>query len=222
MNIALNDLYRIRFGGEHELEKKTLIWQEICAYLQRFIPRDGKIVDIACGYGEFINNIDSVEKIGIDINPDVGKFLSPEVNFLNINIFDAEMHIERNWADVIFISNFFEHLDDPGQILRVLNICRSILKPRGKIIILQPNIKYVGYAYWDFLDHKIALTEKSLLEAAGMCALHPVHMILRFLPFTTKSALPQFPFLVRWYLRCLPVSGLLLGGQTLLVLEGEN
>ena len=84
------------------------------------------------------------------------------------------------------------------------------------MLILQPNIRLVGAAYWDFLDHHTALTEKSLREAAELAGYETGQIITRFLPFTTKSRLPQAPWLVRWYLRVPPVRWLL-GKQSLYV-----
>ena len=39
------------------------------------------------------------------------------------------------------------------------------------MIVLQPNIRLVGPRYWDFIDHRVALTERSLLEAAELAGL---------------------------------------------------
>jgi ubiquinone/menaquinone biosynthesis C-methylase UbiE len=91
-----------------------------------------------------------------------------------------------------------------------------VLRPGGRLIVLQPNIRYVGAAYWDFIDHQTALTEHSLAEAARLAGLTVETLIPRFLPYTTKSRLPQHPLLVRWYLR-IPLAWRLLGKQTLLV-----
>ena len=57
--------------------------------------------------------------------------------------------------------------------------------------MLQPNIRLTGAAYWDFIDHKVALTERSLVEAAELCGFETERLIKRFLPYTTKSRLPQ-------------------------------
>ena len=64
------------------------------------------------------------------------------------------------------------------------------MQPGGRVIVLQPNIRLVGNAYWDFIDHHVALTEKSLEEAAELAGLRTVEIIPRFMPYTTKSRLP--------------------------------
>jgi len=46
-------------------------------------------------------------------------------------------------------------------------------------------------------------------EALALCGFVPREVRPRFLPYTTKSALPQWPALVRLYLRCPPLHWLL-------------
>ena len=64
-------------------------------------------------------------------------------------------------------------------------------------MILQPNIRLVGPRYWDFIDHRVALTERSLLEAAEIAGLGTVKLVPRFLPYSTKGRLPSDSRLVR-------------------------
>ena len=82
--------------------------------------------------------------------------------------------------------------------------------------MLQPNIRYVGQRYWDFIDHHVALTDRSLVEAAELASLQTVKLIPRFLPYSTKGRLPTNPLLVRAYLR-FPPAWRLLGKQTLYI-----
>jgi hypothetical protein len=89
-------------------------------------------------------------------------------------------------------------------------------------MILQPDIRYTGAAYWDFIDHKVALTGEALIEAGEMCGLKVACHIRKFLPYTTKSKLPQHPFLIWLYLKLMPVSGFFMGQQTFLILEKTN
>jgi hypothetical protein len=84
------------------------------------------------------------------------------------------------------------------------------------VIVLQPNIRLVGPRYCDFIDHSVALTERSLVEAAELAGFEPETVITRFLPYTTKSRLPKAPSLVRAYLRT-PLLWRVLGKQTLFV-----
>jgi ubiquinone/menaquinone biosynthesis C-methylase UbiE len=103
--------------------------------------------------------------------------------------------------DVCFMSNFLEHLHFRQDIMVTLSEVFRVLKPGGKILILQPNIRYLYKEYWDFFDHHIPLSDKSLVEALQIAGFSIAEVIDRFLPYTTKSKIPQSRWLVRLYLK---------------------
>ena len=88
------------------------------------------------------------------------------------------------------------------------------------MVVLQPNIRHVGAAYWDYLDHQIALTDRSVAEALRLAGFEVLERRARFLPYTVTSfrGLPAgwVGPLVRLYLR-LPFLWRLFGAQSLLV-----
>lgn len=79
-----------------------------------------------------------------------------------------------------------------------------------------PNIKYVGESYWDFLDHQLPLTDKSVVEGLQLSGFKITERKSRFLPYTTKSVFPKATLLVKLYL-LLPPLQFLLGKQSLIV-----
>ena len=83
-------------------------------------------------------------------------------------------------------------------------------------MILQPNFALVGPRYFDFIDHKTILTDASLVEALELTGFQVEEIKRRFMPYTSKSRLPKWPWLVRLYLKC-PPAQFLLGKQTLVV-----
>ncbi len=91
-----------------------------------------------------------------------------------------------------------------------------ILKSGGKIIVLQPNIRFLPGEYWDFFDHHTPLTDRSLVEGLQLAGFTPNVVYPRFLPYTTKSRLPKATFFVRLYLR-VPLAWRVLGKQALVV-----
>src|SRR5882724_8598950 len=102
-------LYRFRFR-ESEREQKSMIWKVLCERYFQHVVGDGKVVvDLACGYGEFINNIKAARKYGIDLNPDAPKYLGADVTFCPCRA-DKIDAIGDHTADVVFTSNFLEHL----------------------------------------------------------------------------------------------------------------
>jgi SAM-dependent methyltransferase len=79
-------------------------------------------------------------------------------------------HVAADSVDVVLRSNFFEHLPDTATFLATLTELRSVLKPGGRLLALQPNIRFVGGDYWDF-DHHLALTDRTLVEACTASAM---------------------------------------------------
>lgn len=212
----LQSLYRHRFTTE-ELPAKNAIWQVLCRhYFQRHVDATKDVVlDLACGYGEFINNIQAKRKLAIDLNPDSPGAVNADVEF-HATRADQLQVIANGTVDVVFTSNFFEHLPDKVALASVLLEVHRVLRPGGKLIAMGPNIRCVPGAYWDFIDHHIALSERSLGEALSQAGLQVVESIDRFLPYTTQSRLPQGAPIVRAYLM-LPFAWRFFGKQFLVV-----
>ena len=211
----LSELYKIRFA-ELELPRKNAIWQEICSqFLQQFIQPSSTVIDIACGYGEFINNIKAKRKVAVDMNPDARNFLNQDIEFHQCSALQIDADLVDS-ADVVFTSNFLEHLPDKKTLDQFLVQVKMVLKPGGRYIILGPNLRFLNGKYWDFYDHHLGLTHLSLREALRMQGFNIELCIDRFLPYSTQGALPTHPWLVRLYLH-VPLVWKLLGKQFLVV-----
>ncbi len=214
--INLKEVYEQRFDVSDEAAKEA-IWREVGRYLQRYIDPGASVVDIACDRGYFIRNVQAKERWATDLR-DVAAALPKDVHFVHASGLDLADVMPTDHFDVAFFSNYLEHLPSTEAVLHQLQVTFSILKPGGRVLILQPNIRLVGGAYWDFIDHQTALTEKSLAEAAAMAGFKATRVITRFLPYTTKSRFPKHPLLVRAYLAMPPI-WLLFGKQTLYIGE---
>jgi SAM-dependent methyltransferase len=173
------------------------------------------VVDIGAGYCEFINNIRCARKIAVDLNPEVRRRANPDVEVLNESC-TAIASLPAASVDVVFMSNFLEHLPDKALVLETFREARRLLRPGGRVIVLQPNIRFLYAEYWDFFDHHTPLSDRSLVEGLQLAGLAPTLVIPRFLPYTTKSRLPKAPWLIRAYLR-VPLAWRILGKQALVV-----
>lgn len=210
----LGEIYGLRFS-DADAEEKDLIWREVTRFLQRFVPLDAVILDIACDRGDFIRNIAGGEKWATDLR-DVRAELPADIRFVKANGLELDRVLPNGHFDVAFMSNYLEHLPTSGDVIEQFRVAHRLLKSDGRVIVLQPNIRLVGARYWDFIDHSVALTEQSLVEAATLAGFCAETVIKRFLPYTTKSRLPKSPALVRAYLRA-PLLWQVLGKQTLFV-----
>ena len=210
----LSSVYANRFTSG-DSERRSAVWRELVKFLGRFVPLEATVLDLACDRGDFINQVAAADRWAVDLR-DVRAHLDPAVRFVQADGLLADTVLEPGSFDVVFMSNYLEHLASGDHVVEQLRVVARLLKPGGRVVILQPNIRLVGGSYWDFLDHKTALTERSLEEAADVAGLETVKIITRFLPYSTKSRLPQHALLVRFYL-AVPIMWRLLGRQTLYV-----
>jgi SAM-dependent methyltransferase len=213
-------LYDLRFV-EGERSAKDAIWREIGRFLQRrYIDPDGRVMDVASDLGYFIRNIRAAERWASDLR-DTSASMPPDVRFVQSDGLALADAAPNDYFDVVFMSNYLEHLDSAESVIEQLRVAYRLLRPGGHVIVLQPNIKLVGDAYWDFIDHRVPLTDESLQEAAAFAGFSHRQLIRRFLPYSTKSGLPSHPLLVRGYL-AFPPAWWLLGKQTLYVGERKQ
>ena len=215
MESDVRKIYDYRFDEANDAAKEG-IWQVLGPFFQRYLG-EGPVLDLACDRGYFVRNVSVPERWATDLR-DVSRHLPDDIRFVQADSLQLTSALPNSYFGSVFISNFLEHLPDSGAVLEQLRVAHALLKPGGRLVVLQPNARLTGGAYWDFLDHTVALTDKSLVEAAELAGLTTVEVITRFLPFTTKSRLPQWPSAVRAYLAFRP-AWLLLGKQTLYVGE---
>ena len=216
----LDVLYRHRFQDQ-DLPKKRAIWEVICReFLQAHIDPGAVVLDLACGYGEFINAIRAGTKHAADLNPDTPRFLDPEVIFHAASAAHLD-EITDGTVDVVFASNFLEHLPDKTALSAVFIEVARVLRPGGRFLILGPNIRYLPGAYWDFYDHHLPLTHNSLAEGLAIHGFAIDRVIDRFLPYTTKSSLPSFPWLISLYLK-MPFVWPIFGRQFFVIARKED
>lgn len=216
MTRLLPELYEARFD-EREVSAKDAVWHEIVGYLQRYIEPDAPVLDLGCDRGHFIRWVEARERWATDIR-DMRDALPGDVRFVQASGLDLAGALPAAQFGTIFMSNYLEHLESGDAVIDQLRIVAGLLRPGGLVIVLQPNIRLVGPRYWDFIDHRVALTERSLLEAAELAGLATVDLVTRFLPYSTKGRLPTAPRLVRAYLAFRP-AWWLMGKQTLFVGE---
>lgn len=211
---GLRRIYQTRFKGL--LDYRNKVWSVLARdYFQQWVRGTDVVLDLGAGYGEFINTIACGKKYAMDLNPDTLHHAHKDVKVIEQNCSEP-WPLPEDALDVVFTSNFFEHLPDKRALDDTLDEVKRCLKPGGRIIALGPNIKYARGAYWDFWDHHIPLTEKSLSEALLHKEFHIEKCLGKFLPFTMASG-PQYPsFFVAVYVR-LPLVWRIFGKQFLVI-----
>jgi len=211
----LSNIYRKRFSNTG-IEKRNKVWKVLCsAYFNKLVSPGDRILDLACGYGEFINNIVAGKKYAVDLNPDSPSHLNPDVTFFSSPANDLS-YLTDNSVDVVFTSNFLEHLKDKDECNAVLTEVRRVLRPGGRFIIMGPNIRYCYKEYWDYYDHYLPLSHLSLSEGLLINGFDLESVTDRFLPYTMNNSKPTHDFLIRAYL-AFPLAWKLFGAQFLVI-----
>ena len=210
----LQRIYEARFRANRDYRRA--VWRVLIDdCFQKHIRADAAVLDLGCGYGEFINQVHCGKKYAMDLNPDMPRRVERDVNPL-LQDCSSPWQLPDDSLDAVFTSNFFEHLPDKAALGRTLDQARRCLKPGGRLIALGPNIKYLPGAYWDFWDHYLPLTELSLREALESRAFTIQQCVGRFLPYTMAGG-PQYSlWCLKLYLR-LPFLWWLGGRQFLVI-----
>jgi predicted SAM-dependent methyltransferase len=191
---------------------RTAVWRHICHYLERWIDSTADVVELGAGWCDFANNVTAGSVVAVDIDKTAERAARPPVMTI---IADCRSlpQIADAAADVVFASNLLEHFDRSDG-LRVLREALRILRPGGRLILVQPNFRLNQAEYFDDYTHITIYTDRSLADLLTSQQWHVDVVQPRFLPLSMRSRASRLTFLVPWYLR-LPYRPL--AGQMLIV-----
>ncbi|OUL34181.1 methyltransferase type 11 [Nostoc sp. T09] len=150
------------------------------------ISRLNTVLDIACGTGEFerllLSEYSSQQIVGVDISEKMLAIAKhklkayPQVLFKRASA--SNLPFDSNSFDVIVCANSFHYFDNPSAALTEM---RRVLKPKGKVIILDWCRDYLSCKICDlilkYIDpaHKRCYTQEefhSLLRDANFVLSH--------------------------------------------------
>lgn len=212
----LSQIYQYRFQGAETY--RFSVWRILLRYfLAAWIPKMGKVLDLGAGHGEFINQVPAKEKWAMDLNPDTSRRLGAGVHFLHQDC-SHPWPLPQSSLDLVFTSNFFEHLPDKDCLKRTLQQALRALRPGARLVALGPNIRRLPGAYWDFWDHYLPLTERSLAEVGALVGFTVERATPATLPYSMSQGFQPPLWTIRMYL-ALPFAWRFFGKQFLVVLR---
>jgi 2-polyprenyl-3-methyl-5-hydroxy-6-metoxy-1,4-benzoquinol methylase len=112
--------------------------QRRCQVVQKRVEKPGKLLDVGCGTGIFINGMyqNGWQVFGSDLNPKIVELAQKHLGF-DIRTGElAEIGYPDNFFDVVTMWDVLEHVHDPRRTL--VEIAR-ILKPGGWVLMNTPN-----------------------------------------------------------------------------------
>jgi SAM-dependent methyltransferase len=195
---------------------RDAVWKMLVDdFFQRYVGPGDTVLDLGSGWGEFIRHIHAHRKIAMDLNPDMPSRVGVGVEIV-LQDCSQTWQIPDSSLDVVFTSNFFEHLPNKDALRRCLKESRRCLKSGGSIICLGPNIRFLHGAYWDFWDHFVPLTDRSMVEILNISGFVVERVEPRFLPYSMSQGFTPPIWLISLYVR-LPLLWRILGKQFLIL-----
>ncbi|MFM8955684.1 MAG: class I SAM-dependent methyltransferase [Actinomycetota bacterium] len=197
ITLDLNRVYKHRFEWLKS-DKRNKTWQIIADWIEKQTDRPQVVLDPAAGSGEFIVASGANERWACDIIDHRG-FWPANVKTVFGDIFG--LTLPSGYFDMIFVSNFLEHLASPDRVYEYLMRLRDCIKPGGLLVIMGPNYRFCAAEYFDFADHLLPLSDRTIQEHLAAVDLRCERVVPRFLPLSFRSQRYSTPLMVKIYLR---------------------
>jgi len=193
---------------------RAIVWKVVAEHLARWMPRAGHVLEIGAGYCEWINNVTAAVRVAVDIWPETARYAAPGVETKILDVSRDLASLGTSSFDAVLASNILEHFE-PGVASSVVEDVARLLKPGGRLLIVQPNFRFAAKRYFDDYTHRSVFTDVSLPNLLRAHGFRIDHVQPRFLPYSMRdSRLPIRSWTVRAYLRS-PIKPM--AGQMLVV-----
>lgn len=178
---------------------RAAIWRHLTAYFSRWIPADADVLELGAGWCDFANNVTARRVVALDLDPTVQDAAAAHVEPVVGDCSDLSQ-FEPDSFDVVFASNLLEHLTRE-QANQLLDSATRVLRPGGRLMLMQPNFRLSYKRYFDDYTHVAVFTDVSMRDYLTSRGYQVENVFARFMPFTMKSSAANLSFLVPWYLR---------------------
>jgi SAM-dependent methyltransferase len=185
-------------GAYPFLAERRGVWREIVRHVARDAGRADTVIELGAGYCDFINQFPARRRIAFDLNPEMRAQAAPGVE-LRIEDCRALPNVPPSSVDFVFASNFLEHFE-MRDVDALLESVARVLRPGGRLALIQPNHRRCGERYFDDPTHKTIFDDRNIEPILSRHGFHVVRLDAGLLPFSMKSRAPKWPILVRLYL----------------------
>jgi SAM-dependent methyltransferase len=179
---------------------RATVWKAVSAHLAKHVSANAHVLELGAGYCHWINQVRAQRRVAVDIWAELPKHTAPGVEPVVLDVGAGLRSLGAGSFDVVLASNLLEHFT-PDAAAAVVEEIAYVLRPAGRVILIQPNFKYACRQYFDDYTHRAIFTDVSLpalLRAKGF-TVHDVRP--RFLPYSMRETrLPITAWLVRAYL----------------------
>lgn len=165
----------------------------------RYLKGSGRILDIGCGNGKFLQCVDTLgdyDLNGIEM-PGGSADRASQITNLTLKIGELEAgDFEPNSIDGITLHHVFEHLSQPRKYLEIIS---EIMKPGGVLVMSFPNVdswqSSFGKGLWFHMDpprHLFLFRPKAFkrtMAEYGFDVINEKHFNPEYNPFGTQQTL---------------------------------
>ena len=188
--------HKVRLGHQG---KRSVVWAALWRYYFRHrIDAADTVLDLGCGYGDFINHVVAKRRIALDLWPEFVTHIGPGIETLVASLTDLSA-LEDGTIDYAFASNVVEHVTK-DEFASLLACLKRKLSARGRLTLIQPNYRYASAEYFDDYTHISIWSHVSLADFLTANGYEVIEIRPRFLPLTVISRIPVFPPLIGLYL----------------------
>ncbi len=156
------------------------LYQARLQLIEKFYPKQGKLLDIGCAAGFFLEAAKSRgwETHGLDVMPDYIQFAREELHQENVHCNTLEkMEYSKGSFDVVTLWDLIEHVKVPLATLKEIN---RVLRPGGLVVIWTPNARNAAYLKEAWIGYHIRLhlnflssaSLSNLLDGSGFQTIH--------------------------------------------------
>jgi 2-polyprenyl-3-methyl-5-hydroxy-6-metoxy-1,4-benzoquinol methylase len=112
-------------------------WHGLRASAFRWVPRNARVLDIGCGFGESLgyHRERGCDAHGVEADRNILRVAERHGLNVKVGLFDAA-HYEPASFDVVTLDQVIEHVSAPAEVLAGVH---RVLKPGGMLVVSTPN-----------------------------------------------------------------------------------
>lgn len=180
--------------------KRETVWKAIARHLASNVRKDAHVLELGAGYCYWINNVEAARRIAVDQWSELPAHAAPGVEALVADISQGLPSLSDRSFDVVLASNLLEHFS-PDAAAVVVDTVARLLRPGGRLIVIQPNFRYAWRSYFDDYTHRSIFTDVSLPALLRAAGLDIFEVEPRFLPYSMQGTrFPVKAWLIKAYL----------------------
>ena len=165
---------RLIFSGQRPHHRDPNYLEEL-SLVERYKPSQGRLLDVGCNMGMLLRlaNARGWEGIGVEPSPPMHRIATEMFGLEVFKGFLDDVPAEVHGSfDVVALSDVFEHVTQPRQLLRSAAAC---LKPDGLLYVKVPNARWnllkqqmakrvrrAPRSLWDSYEHVVHYTDETL------------------------------------------------------------